>query len=232
MYFAPIITQYCRLTFVPTDMPLTSPFDIPNMRLFIRNRLGLVALPFRVTGLARVGTNMGHVAAEVTRLLVEQMNRTETVRMYGECILTDRSGTPVTNPKKEVEANLIRSLPSRTGINYRTDRVGSQRVSSNYMLLAISNGAQFRNWTSEAEYLSRNSEEERASRAATGQTELHGACTIFGKPSYCSLTHDFFDLRRFTPEIWAEHVTTRVFEVFPFMKDATLFTDLQFIPTM
>lgn len=229
MHFNPIMTPFCRLAIVPTDMPINSPHDIPNTRIYMRNNLGVVAIPYKITGLTRTGAGMGRVAAAIEPLIVAQMERRDIIDMYGHCVITNPNGTPVKNIKKEIERVLENAMPSRTCINYRTDRIGTEKIVSNYLLLSVANGLDFRSWTTEKEFLAKNSEEERASRRASqGNSEIHGTCTIFGIESYCTLRHEFFDLNRFTIAAWEEHVTKRVFEAFPFMQTANLFSDLKF----
>lgn len=225
MTFHPIVTPHCRLALIPEDMPIYTPQEIPNVRIHFRNEKGTVAVPYKVTGLSRSGTQMAKVAATVRPHLERQLTQPMFIERYGHCEIANEGGHVVDRTvQRELYDALLKALPGRTNINYRTHGVGLERAVQNFLLLGVVNGVNFRTWTNEAEFQQYLGDEDSRSNR-----EIHGVCNIFDRRAYCTLSHDFFNLTRFTTESWNEFVTKRVFDCFPFMKECGLFSDLHFM---
>ena len=224
MSFHPIITEYCRLALVPDDMPLYAPEEIPNVRFHFKNEHGIIHVPYKVTGISRNGVNTLKIAASVRPHLERQITRDDFIAKYGRCEIANEHGQVIDKGvKKELESVLLNSLPGRTNVSYRTHGIGNNRKVVNYILLGVTNGINFRTWTHDKEFFDHLAEAEKRNLS-----ELHGICSAFGRKAYCTLTHDFFDLNRFTTESWSEFVTKQVYYCFPFLRECALFGELEF----
>jgi len=222
--FTPILTPAGRLNIVTDDMPLGHVRDIPNMQLYVQpkdvnDRSSIIAIPYRLIGVGRRRDVMEKAVRLLLPLVQAQMEEKAFIDEYGDCRLVTFGGEP--NARQALERAILDSMSGPSNIFYQTHGIGKERTYSNRLVMAVTNGVNICTYTEPEDY-------EKILSAPYKPNEMVGTLSVFGRESYCLLSHNFFHLRRFSGDAWKKTVEERLNEIFPFLVPTGMFHSLKF----